>query len=231
MRISRSSEGVFAKCYRAKCGKRAFISSLPTARMVSDKRKFTPKYFTAPLTDPPGEILQYIDDMYEITPEELRYFGVKYCEERASLYMPIRDIRGYEIGGQTKALIKNTKYPKAITYFHNDVVKCHFALPMNGSWSDTAVVVEDILSSIKLSRIAPACALLSHDMIDEVANLLASNFRNVVVMLDPDATKAALRTKRKYSLLFRNFYVIVLDADPKDTKMEVLSKKLGNFLQ
>lgn len=229
MRIHRHDVGIYARCYRAKCGKKVFINSLPSVQARPERREFTPRYFTGALIDPPGEVLHYLHDVYELLPDEIKYFGIKYCEERNALYMPIRDIRGYEIGGQTKAL-GNTKYPKAITYFHNDAVKCHFALPIDGHVGDTIVVVEDQLSATKLSRLMPACALLSHSMTPDVANLLATNFKTMIVMLDPDATKAALKLKHQYSLLFRNFFVVVLCADPKDTSFQELNEKLGNFL-
>ena len=55
---------------------------------------------------------------------------------------------------------------------------------------------------------------------------MATNFEDVVVMLDPDATQQALKMKKRYSFLFRNFSVVVLSNDPKGTDFTELEEKL-----
>ena len=222
MRVVRNEAGLYARCYRAACGVRTHIGGLPT---IVGRKAFTPRPFARELVEIPTDVLLYLYDMYELTQHEVEQAHFKYDPKHDLLYMPIRDVRGYEIGAQTKALNPNPDYPKAITYWFNDAVKAHFAWPENGEMH-RIVVVEDILSAQKVSRILPACAVLTSDMTPDVANLLASNFQSMIVMLDPDATAKALSIKRKYSLYFRNFKVIPLSKDPKDTPFTELMEML-----
>lgn len=229
MRVYRDEVGLHAKCYRAKCGEYRFLPSIPSPDYLyrTKRSRFEPKYFTKELSDPPGEVLQYIYDMWEITKSEVQYNHIKYNAERNLLYMPIRDIRGYEIGGQTKALDPKWTGPKAVSYFHNDVVKAHFVWPKGSRSTTKVVVVEDILSAIKVGRVLPAVALLSCDMTADVANHLASIFKEMILMLDPDALTKSLVIKRKYSLYFMNFSIIQLSKDPKDIPFDELKEVLN----
>jgi hypothetical protein len=233
MRITRAPEGLHAKCYRAKCGKYAFVPSTPQHKSHKPLKKFEARAFSGTLIEIPPSVYEEVYDRYGLVPEELA--GMKYCADHNLLHMPIRNIYGYEIGAQTKCLGDPGEYPKAITYFYNDTHKAHFEWPhifdtigtARVAPTDTIVIVEDILSAIKVARMLPACALLSHTMTPDVANLLATNFNTVLMLLDPDALMAAMRTKKKYSLLFGNFLVRQLSNDPKDTPWEELKEVLS----
>lgn len=234
MIIRREVEGLHARCYRAKCPRSyTFITSLPSSDWLGKQkqRTFSPKYYTKECIDPPWEILHYINDMYEISPEEVEYYHFKYNEEENRLVMPIVNIHGYEIGMQTKALSSVVSGPKAISYFFNEGEKAHFVIKPEFYNSSTIVLVEDILSATKVGRLLPACALLSHGLTPDVANLLAANFSTMVVMLDPDALTKAVGIKHKYSLFFRNFSIIQLSKDPKDSPFTELQQILQPYRQ
>jgi hypothetical protein len=222
MRIFRNEVGIHAKCYRAKCGKYVFISGLPQMRRRRDDKQFKPKYYHHEYIEPPVEVKMMLYDEYQLDTDDILMAQFKYNAERNELVMPIKDIRGYTIGTQTKRL-GTFHGPKNMTYYSNDTVKAHFVLP---NQSRTVAVVEDILSATKVGKLMPCCALLSHEMTEEVAHLLATNFDHVIMMLDPDATRKALTTKKRFSFFFRNFSVIVLSKDPKDTDFNELEEKL-----
>ena len=231
MRVFRDEIGVYGKCYRAKCGEYEFISSLPTERRRREDKVFKPSHFTQELIEPPVEVLLDLYKQYQLSKADVQSAQIKYSPKRNVLHMPIKDIRGYDIGSQTKVLNKDTQYPKNMTYYSHDATKAHFVWPATGRNYGTIVIVEDILSATKVGKILPCCALLSHTITDDTASLLATNFKTMIVLLDPDATKEAIRIKRKYSLYFSNLYIIVLEADPKDTDFEELQNKLNFFIK
>jgi hypothetical protein len=111
---------------------------------------------------------------------------------------------------------------KAIAYWFNDVVKLYFT-PVSG---EECVIVEDIPSAIKASRLKPAVALMGTHLNDKQANLIRSLYSKVIFALDEDATNKSVKLANKYRLYFDEVAVLPLAKDIKDTSYEELENIL-----
>lgn len=222
--LKRTNEGLLYKCFRAKCGARGFISSMPGSTSIDlhKKKKFTPRPFKHNLANIPDSVYKHLFDKYGLTKEELNEQGFKYEPKYNRIYMPIFDKRGEEFGADTKALGERTGAPKTITYFTREECKLHFPRGRHQG-EGPIVVVEDILSSVKVSRYVKSVALLGTTINNEKIVELRKVTKDVILMLDGDACAIALKYKKKYSFYFRNFLVILLSKeDPKDIKEQEL---------
>ena len=221
-------EGIFYRCFRVSCKESGFIPSPTYSSKVyaSPKRKFTPKQFTWDTVSLPPQLEDMLYEKYTITKDEIKVNGIKYAPEIDSLVLPIFNSVGYECGIATKVVNRNTDRPKVVNYFFNDYSRLHYPqreqstdnsrCSKRGAPSKRLVVVEDILSSIRVNRYGTAVSLLGTNMTNAQAKELSEINREMIIALDPDATNVAIRMKRMYGLSFRNIKVVHLSCDPKD---------------
>lgn len=91
---------------------------------------------------------------------------------------------------------------------------------------DTIVCVEDVLSAIKIARLSPdycATPLLGSSMSLETTQSLSERFKNIVVWLDRDKAKEAIRISRNLRQRGINTRVVISPEDPKEyTKGELI---------
>ncbi len=92
--------------------------------------------------------------------------------------------------------------------------------------SDTVVCVEDILSAIKIARLSPSyCAtpLLGCSMSKEAIQTLKERFKRVILWLDRDKAREALKLSNEFKQRGVSSCVIISPEDPKEyTKEELL---------
>lgn len=218
--ISRLPEGLFYRCFRVSCKEGGFIPSptFSSKSYISFKKKFVPKEFKWDTIKLPPQLEDMLYEKYTITKDEIRINGIKYAPEIDSLVMPIFNKMGYECGVATKVVNRDTSRPKVVNYFFNDYSRLHY--PQQGSrgrkQEEAIVIVEDILSSIRVNRYATAVSLLGTHMTPMQAKELAGINKNIIIALDPDATDKAIGMKRSYGLAFNSFKVVHLSCDPKD---------------
>ena len=85
--------------------------------------------------------------------------------------------------------------------------------------SDTAVLVEDILSAIKVARLRgeySGVPLLGSTLSYQAEEQLSSQFKKILIWLDRDKAINALRIKRKFLQRGIDSRVIITDNDPKE---------------
>lgn len=114
--------------------------------------------------------------------------------------------------------------PKDINVIDEGWCMLHFPSPPEG---DTCVIVEDIPSANRMDRYFPCVALLGTNFNEEKIELLLDcGIRRVIIALDEDATRKAIRLTRKYMLDTR---VLPLQRDLKDeseAKLLALAEEL-----
>jgi len=92
---------------------------------------------------------------------------------------------------------------------------------------DTIVCVEDVLSAIKIARLSPdycATPLLGSSMSLETTQSLSERFKDIVVWLDRDKAKEAIRISRNLKQRGINTRVVISPKDPKEyTKGELIN--------
>jgi hypothetical protein len=84
---------------------------------------------------------------------------------------------------------------------------------------DTIVCVEDILSAIKIARLSPdycATPLLGSSMSLETTQSLSERFSNIIVWLDRDKAKDAIKMARNLKQRGINSDVVISPKDPKE---------------
>ena len=224
-RIAHYRDGtIYGKCYRAKCtGKHTFKRGTLLLRPEKVKSKFNPRNFAdLHLLEAVPEIVAFsANKKYTLTASELRREGVLWDSARSLMYFPTYDINGCLFGGMTKDFYhKQDKYPKWVTYFNKRTTKLHYPQSfVFDSHYCNCVIVEDIISAIRLSRYMKAVAILGTELNDEQALELSTICDKLYVALDPDANDKAMKIKKRYNSLFaEGIKVALLDCDPKDYK-------------
>ena len=84
---------------------------------------------------------------------------------------------------------------------------------------DTIVCVEDVLSAIKIARLSPdycATPLLGSSMSLETTQSLSEQFKKILIWLDRDKAKEAIRISRNLKQRGILVDVVISPKDPKD---------------
>jgi len=227
--ITRKVEGLVYLCFRQKCkfNKGGIVSEkLGTTQKYKSQKAFVPKVLTRPLVPLSFYSWSSMIEPYDISLEECHTQGFKWDNQTSRLYMPVYDYRGYEIGGHAKASTKGA-VPKGINYKHKDVPFLHF--PLGQELGEELVLVEDILSAIKVSKVKPCAALLGTNLTKPmVAQLQEIGIKTVYLMLDGDALQKAIRIRHAKGHFFWNFFIIPIskELDPKDISYDKLRRLL-----
>ena len=223
--LTRVEEGILYNCFRACCSGHGLIGSLPTNMVTKGVQKdFVPRPYTKPsmIADP-----QRLEDLWGLTPQEVTSHGIravfdKYNGEQGYLF-PLYTKDGMSFGHTTKILNATMK---AKHYLQYDKCMLHYAR-IPAFHRGTVIIVEDVISSIRVSRFHQGIALLGTALNDKkIKDLIAFGATDVIMALDPDALDKALAFKRKWGIFFNTFRVVSLSADPKDMKHEQLKKEL-----
>lgn len=141
---------------------------------------------------------------YGILPNEIKDFGISWNDEH-----------------QLLVLMKTPEYWQARCFGNQKVKylsKGKKPLTFYG-FSDKLVCVEDILSAIKISRLSPewcALPLLGSHMSEEVSERVKKDFKSVVIWLDRDKAKEAVKIARSLKQRGINSSVVISPKDPKE---------------
>lgn len=233
--VTRTELGFLYNCFRAKCPAAGFILSIPGTteqekqEQKKKKKEFEPRPFTRPLIKLPQYVLDWLYNKYGLTREELEQEGIKYEPYYERTYAPLFNAEGYEIGGETKKTdFSGDGAPKTLRYPTAESSGLHYI--RNGADRAGAIIVsEDVLSAIKLSHYFKSVSLMGTVFNAERAAELAKQTDTLIMALDPDAANKALRYKKKYNMYFRNFFVVLLPNDPKDTPHTELQQILQGY--
>lgn len=219
---------VFGKCYRAKCGQSYVFTKGEYVHTDNQPKKvpvFTPREFDRleDCTKLPSCVVSKIYNDHKISEEQLQTEGVLWYPRKKSLVFPVYDKHGEQFGYMTKVFYKtesNKTAPKWITYFDRPTTRMHY--PYGYSYCDkykSIVIVEDILSAIRLSSFVRSVAILGTSLGDMQAVELSEHTDRLIIALDPDAIGKAYSMKKKYNSLFSGgIRVCILKDDPKDYK-------------
>lgn len=116
--------------------------------------------------------------------------------------------------------------PKAITVVPDKSVPMtswYYRHRMKAKSSDTLVVVEDVLSALRLTDHTDAVALLGTNFaIKSQTEIATQGYKNIYLALDPDASKKAARLVRQNKSKLPGLKLKLLDKDVKDMTHEEL---------
>lgn len=223
--LTRIAEGILYNCYRDSCALGGgFISSQTGAFTPNDnKRKKTIKKFTHSLRNLSQDELTELYSRYGIHKEKIKGNGWKRLEEYHTLYMPILNKEGYEIGCMTKKLAQHAdNRPKNVLYLTNQSApRLHY--PMQNFRKEAPLyIVEDMISATRLTSCVNSVALLGTSMCDKQVLDILSITNKVILMLDADTwehkTPTPVKLRNKYGIFFKYFVLVYIPKDIKDMK-------------
>lgn len=120
---------------------------------------------------------------------------------------------------------------KSTLYWHHPYVPkiaiCRGTMP-----SDTVVLVEDIVSAMRISQdtCVDGCALLGTHINLHAVQYLKTQYTKCIILLDDDATETAIDIYKRVQTLFDKTTLIVdLGADPKDVSPSTLLAHLSRY--
>ncbi len=236
--VTKVENGLLYKCFRVACDSKGFI---PSNLGEWNNRKFTPvssivreseEYpFESHIINLSEEQILYLRNKFNLTNEEIILNKIKWCNRTERVIYPILsqdgDTKGY-VSRYYKEL-SNKKYDgvKSRTYWinrNNNYYNVSFPYRNNYDVGGIFVLVEDIISSIRVARHVQCVALLSNSIPTNAMRFFSG--KNIVIVLDNDATVHALKIKQRYSLFFNSCQVISIDKDPKNMGNEELINKI-----
>ncbi len=101
-------------------------------------------------------------------------------------------------------------------------------LHTNNVMNDRVVFVEDVISAIKVGRVATACPILGSRIPTEYLVALSKTFSKAVIWLDGDKRKEALKQAIHLNSFFRDgVKVVFTDKDPKTYANNEILTKIG----
>jgi len=157
----------------------------------------------------PSQALDWLRQ-YEITHNVLVTNKVMWSGERQLLVFP------YYHNHQLKAwqgryFGTNKNHPKWITYGKIQDFEYYLGQPTN-----ICILVEDIISAIKLSKCQQTLPLFGSFINSRKLLALRKHCSHIVFWLDPDKQKESIQFLQTASLFFEKVSVILADKDPKD---------------
>lgn len=172
-------------------------------------------------------IVQTWLEKYGITEQETKRNGFKWHEASQSLFMPIFGMNCEILAYQLRYFGSSTDKPRFISRGKfNDI--CHFlpAAPQD-SKASSLVLVEDLISAIKVSRHRHAMPLFTSNLSPDRATRIARYFDSITLWLDYDKAQEATKIAKKYNSLFSYVAVVVSMCDPKEYSDEQIRGHLG----
>ena len=168
-------------------------------------------------TYPPEAVNLLID--CGLSPEELITPFIYYSPKWRRIIFPIFDTTDKLRGWMGRA-IENTQYPKWYTmrsfspheYMH--IIGTDAGEIVDGP-KTPVVVVEDMISQLRVSKHFPCLCLFGISLSETMASQLAQRFENVVIWLDDGATSHALDHAEKIHSYGAKTYILWTLSDPK----------------
>jgi len=149
---------------------------------------------------------------YQITPEEMKQF--RWCEEKSLLvlYQSEDYWQGRNFG--------TPSVPKYLSEGVKPFIKY-------GSDNDTLVLVEDILSAIKVGRVYSASPMLGTMPLKSHLSHLRP-YKNVICYLDRDAAIKSVRNAAKLSeMIGKTVRSVITEYDPKKYSVDDIKNIIG----
>lgn len=233
--IFRTHVGVYYQCWHASCGEKGFIPSLGYKNLKETKleKDHTYKSELLPLT---LEIIKFLFLKYNLSFTDIKNNGFKLNEENTRLFMSVMNEHGFEFGFVAKKLNPKTNGPKTINYF-NERYAIHYPHRTSNylvTASKPLVVVEDILSSIRVSKFLPCVSILGSNLTTNHVIQLMKRTDHIILMLDLDTWQLKnpkpIKFKKEFGLCFKHFDLVQVPKDPKDCSDEELQEVLKQYV-
>ena len=233
--VSHSQNGYSRHCFR--CGEHEFkphgqrrlsdlIRHQLEYKMINDKVVALPDDYT--LDVPQHAMMWYVK--VGISPDLARDHGIGYSPSLDRVVLPVYNrATGTLDAVQMRSVDKNRK-PKYLNPQGANVSRALFEV---GESKGAVVVVEDILSAIKVGRVVPTASILGTSLTDERALRLARDNSIVILWLDADGAgySGTRKAVKKLKMLGVRVYRVDSPLDPKAYNMGEIEDKLKGIIE
>jgi hypothetical protein len=151
-------------------------------------------------------------DKYSLTMPEIRLNKISWSESKQSLIFPVYPHGGVLALYQARYFGDNPEIPKWKTVGRKDVLH----VPSPNTKDSRIVVVEDLVSAMKVGRITNSCPLFGSYISSQLVSLIALKYAEAIVWLDPDANLKAVKTALALGEAGLKVKTIFGHADPKE---------------
>lgn len=146
---------------------------------------------------------------YQITDKEIQDNRFGWSKANESLVLPVFDLFGNLLMYQER-LFGQGAYRKYLTRGFPDSV-----YHILGTSADCLVVVEDLLSAIKVGRVTSAMPLWCGWLSPKRMKTISMGYKKLVIWLDPDKAKDSVKFKQRALPFFEDVKAVITDQDPK----------------
>lgn len=225
--VKRVADGLVFSCFRAKCGLQGFLPDRGTifdaTRAKVQAKEPTPYSAVQELTKPTDRDETFFAG-WGVDLMQTDIVWVTHDDAYAFEIQGPRGLRkGWHIRQPRWKSKKSHRYgapgPKGMTYLDK---RSHSKLAWTPSEGKTVVLVEDVISALKISQHAGSSyrgvALLGTDLTQvAIDELNRAGAKRVIIWLDADATNQAYSLLNRWGLCFDHCTVRTSEHDPKDT--------------
>ena len=153
---------------------------------------------------------------YGITDEDIETFGIGYSNTLNRVVLPVYDGNAELVYYQARNLGEVTeKSPKYMNVKARGRKDIYFEICDPCFDGETVVVVEDILSGIRVGKQNDVVALLNAYIPDDLIFRLAKVYPETILWLDPDKWDRMLKRTRRFRSLGLNVKMVRVNEDPK----------------
>lgn len=169
---------------------------------------------------------------YGITEREIKENRFCWSDRQKYLIFPVYNSVGDLVFWQARVFkqmnlpegtVKRPDPPKYITIGQKDD---YFHIIGEKEELKTLVLVEDMLSAIKVSRVAPSMPLFGSTLSDERAMRLSQRYQQVILWLDKDKWTESLQYSNRFKYIFDKFGIVSTKEDPKELDITQIKKQL-----
>lgn len=162
---------------------------------------------------------------YGISAELAASYRIGHTAELDRVVLPV-----YEDGELTAVQMRAVDSWRKPKYLNPEGPKVQAAIFESAPTTGVTVVVEDILSAIKVGRVHHATSILGTTMTDQRALKIASRNSKVIIWLDSDApgVKGASVAERQLRLLGVDVRRVTTSGDPKTYSLEAIRSIIKN---
>lgn len=235
MLINHDLKGVSSYCFR--CGFHGFLPHgvQRIADLVRRAKEYRAKSTGKPLVLPDDYTLDIPSHarawylQYGITAELAQCYSIGYSPDLERVVLPV-----YEAGELSAIQMRAVSEELKPKYLNPSAVPIQNVL-FNSSEekADIGVVVEDILSCIKVGQILPCSSTLGTKMSDARAYKLSNKYKSVIVWYDNDKAGriGARKAIRQLELLGVETHRINTELDPKEYTRNQIKKILKEYMR
>lgn len=165
---------------------------------------------------------------YGLSMDDINAAGVCWSDKFSSILFP-RYLDGNMVAFQARRF-PNEGGPKYVTY--GDSASLYDAL-RGSTGRDTLVLVEDYLSGLKVSQVAPAFVLNGTGLKDSQLTYLLNDYSKFVIMLDNDNWQvkvSQLKLLKRISTFAMKASVVEVTKDPKEYELAELKTLLQDYI-